>query len=189
MDVADAQRDVRITFLGGFAGQLVSGVLWCTSAALGTWGTPRQAIVTLLLGGFFIFPLTVLSLRLLGHRARLHPDNPFNQLAIQVAFTLPLTLPVVGAATMYRLEWFYPAFMIALGAHYLPFTFLYGMPMFAGVCAVLVGGGVALGMWGPGSFALGGWVTAVVLVAAGIAGRVLVARERQTGEEAVGATV
>ena len=26
--IADAQRDVRTTFLGGFPGQLVSGALW-----------------------------------------------------------------------------------------------------------------------------------------------------------------
>lgn len=123
-------------------------------------------------------------LRLSGHRAKLHPDNPMNQLAVQVAITLPLTLPLVGAATLYRLEWFFPSFMIVLGAHYLPFTFLYGMPIFAGLCAVLVGGGLTLGMWPPGSFALGGWVTGVVLVVAGVAGRLLVAGE---GVEIAGA--
>ena len=98
MHVADAQRDVRSTFLGGFAGQLVSAALWFASAALGTWGTPRQAILMLVLGGFFIFPLTGLSLRVTGHGARLQRENPLNQLAMQVAFTLPLTLPLVGAA-------------------------------------------------------------------------------------------
>ncbi len=41
-----------------------------------------------------------------------------------MAFTLPLSLPVVGAAALYRLEWFYPAFMVVLGAHYLAFAFL-----------------------------------------------------------------
>lgn len=30
--VADAQRDVRRTFLGGFPGQMVSGGLWLLSA-------------------------------------------------------------------------------------------------------------------------------------------------------------
>jgi hypothetical protein len=169
---------VRLTFLGGFAGQLVSGALWFASAALGTWGAPRQAILMLVIGGFFIFPLTWLSLRLTGHKAQLQPGNPLNQLAMQVAFTLPLTLPVVGAATLYQLDWFYPSFMIVLGAHYLPFTFLYGMPLFIGLCAALVGAGVALGMWGPDSFPAGGWVTGGVLVVAGIVGRVQVSREQ-----------
>src|SRR5688500_12958240 len=43
MLIADAQRDVRSTFLGGSVGQLVSAVLWAASAALATWGRPRQA--------------------------------------------------------------------------------------------------------------------------------------------------
>jgi hypothetical protein len=181
MNVADAQRDVRFTFRGGFAGQLVSAALWLTSAALGTWDTPRRAILSLVIGGFFIFPLTWLSLRVTGHRARLQPSNPFNQLAVQVAFALPLTLPLVGAATLYRLEWFYPAFMVALGAHYLPFAFLYGMPMFMGLCGALVGAGLALGLRGPASFALGAWVTGGLLIVAAFVGRVLVAREERKG--------
>ena len=33
MVVADAQREVRVTFLGGFISQLVSGIFWLASAA------------------------------------------------------------------------------------------------------------------------------------------------------------
>ncbi len=40
---------------------------------------------------------------------------------------MDVTLPLVAAATLYRLGWFYPAFMIVLGAHYFPFAFLYGL--------------------------------------------------------------
>lgn len=177
MEISEAQRDVRITYVGGFMGQLVSSCLWLAAAALGTWGTPRQAIVTLVVGGFFIFPLTWVGLRLTGHPARTRPGNPLKQLAVQVAFTLPLVLPLVGAATLHRLDWFFPSFMIALGAHYLPFTFLYGMKLYAGLCAVLVAGGLTLGLWGPASFALGGWVTGVVLLAAALLGRIAVGRE------------
>lgn len=171
MDVTAAQREVRTTFLGGSVGQLVSGVLWLGSAALATWGTPRQAILLLVVGGFFIFPATQLGLRLMGRPASLSRRNPLNGLAMQVAFTLPLSLPVVGAAALYRLEWFYPAFMIVLGAHYLPFVFLYGMRMFAALAALLVGGGVAIGLWASDGLALGAWLTAAVLLAFAAAGR------------------
>ena len=60
MVVADAQRDVRLTFMGGFPGQTVSGAIWLLSAALGTWASPRMAILVLVVGGVFIFPLTQL---------------------------------------------------------------------------------------------------------------------------------
>jgi hypothetical protein len=181
MHVADAQREVRTVFLGGFMGQLISGALWLASAALATWGTPRQAIAVLVVGGFFIFPLTQLGLRLLGHRGALSKENPLHGLGMQVAFTLPLSLPVVGAAALYRLEWFYPAFMVVLGAHYLPFVFLYGMRMFAVLCALLVSVGMWLATRGPTPFPAGAWITGVLLLAFAFLGLALVEREGGAG--------
>lgn len=57
-------------------GQLVSGVLWLASAAAATWTTPRAGILLLVIGGFFIFPLTTLGLRLLGGPWTLSAENP-----------------------------------------------------------------------------------------------------------------
>src|SRR5690606_34248871 len=71
MLVEDAQREVRLTFVGGAVGQLVSALVWATSAAFATWGTPRQAITVLVVGGVFIFPLTQLGLRLAGRKSAL----------------------------------------------------------------------------------------------------------------------
>ena len=164
MNISDAQRDVRTTFLGGFAGQLVSSLIWFLSAALATWYTSTSAIILLVIGGIFIFPLTQLLLRLMGRPSSLAKGHPMNQLAMQVAFTLPLNLLLVAAATAYRLNWFYPAFMIALGTHYLPFIFLYGMWQFGALAAILLGGGVTLALYLPSTFSLGGWFTAVVLL-------------------------
>ena len=174
MDVAEAQREVRTTFLGGFMGQLVSGLLWLASASLATWGTPRQAILCLVVGGVFIYPATRLGLRLIGARDTVSPDNPLMGLGMQVALVLPLALPVVGGAALYRLEWFYPAFMIVLGAHYLPFVFLYGMKLFGLLAGVLIVGGVALGSFAQGSFAAGAWLTGATLLVFAALGRLAV---------------
>ncbi len=61
--------------------------------------------------------------------------------------------------------------MITLGAHYLPFVFLYGMRQFAGLCAVLVMSGVAIGMYLPTPLSLGAWLTAAVLFLFAFVGR------------------
>ncbi len=66
MNISDAQRDSRRVFLGGFAGQLVSSLVWFLSAILASWQSRKTAIIALLVGGFFIFPLTQLLLRLMG---------------------------------------------------------------------------------------------------------------------------
>lgn len=53
--------------------------------------------------------------------------NPLGPLGMQVAFIIPCSYPVIGAAVLHNVNWFYPAFMVIVGAHYLPFVFLYGM--------------------------------------------------------------
>ena len=171
MEIAQAQHDVRTTFLGGFVGSLVSAVIWAASAALATWSTPRHAIVSLVAGGFFIFPLTQLVLRLMGRPSGLPKGHPMNALAMQIAFTMPMNVLIVLAAATCRLDWFYPACMIALGAHYLPFVFLYGMWEFGALGVTLIGAGFIMGAYLPVPFAAGGWCAAAILFVFAFVGR------------------
>ena len=171
MEIVEAQRDVRTTFIGGFAGQLVASGVWFLSAASSTWCSFRTGVLVLVVGGMFIFPLTQLLLRLMRRPSSLPKRHPMNGLAMQVAFTLPLTLPLVYATTVYRHSWFYPAFMIAVGSHYLPFIFLYGMWQFGVLAALLIGSGLIIGMYLPTALSLGGWLTAMVLLVFAFIGR------------------
>lgn len=164
LTIAEAQRDVRATFLGGFPAHLVVAAIWFASAALGTWISVRAAIVTLVFGGMFIFPLTQLVLRLMGRPASLPKGHPMNALAMQTAFIIPLCLPLVGAAALHRLAWFYPAFMIVAGVHYLPFITLYGMRAYAALAAILIAAGLVIGLYVPVPFALCGWLAAALFL-------------------------
>lgn len=175
MDIADAQREVRTVSRGGFIGQLVGGTVWLLSAALSTWRSPAAGIVALLVGGVLIFPLTVLGLRVVYGRVSLSASNPMGQLGAQIACTI--NLPLVGAATLYRLDWFYPACLLAVGSHFVPFVFLYGMRMFAVMAAALVASGLVIGLYLPPSFALGGWIGAGVLLLFAFLGRAVVEKE------------
>lgn len=177
MLVADAQQEVRVVFVGGFWGQLVSSTVWLISAALATWATPRAAILELVLSGFFIFPATQVLLRLTGRRSSLTRENPLGKLAMQIAFTLPLTMLLLVPVTTFRLDLFYPAFMILLGAHYLPFTFLYGMRMFIPFSAILVSFGLVIPHFFPGSFSPGAWVAGLTLMIFAWIGRISVQNE------------
>jgi len=178
--IEEGQREVRTMFLGGFPGQLSSAFFWTASAAAGVWGSKRLAILILVLGGAFIFPVAQLILRLMGRPATLSPGNPFNQLAMQVAFLVPLLLPLVGAATLHRLNWFYPALMIVVGAHYLPFCFLYGMRAFAVLGGLMLVAGLMIGTYASSSFTLGAWVSVVLLLAFAAYGLQVSGRETAT---------
>jgi hypothetical protein len=163
MDIQDAQRESRSVYIGGFWGQLVSSLIWLVSAAVGTWVTPKASILTVLIGGFFIFPLTQLMLRLSGRRASLSRENAFNYLGMQVAFVLPLSMLLLLPVGLYNLNWFFPGLMVLLGAHYLPFGTLYGMRMFLFLAGILIAAGVVIALYFSGTFSLGAWVGGLAL--------------------------
>lgn len=177
--LAEHQLAMRRTFRGGLHGQLVSAVLWAASAALATWGSHRLAMIELVVGGFFIFPLTLLALRLSGTDTRANASNPLNLLGMQVAFTVPLALPIVLTLAHFSPRLFYPAMMMVVGAHYLPFVTLYGMRHWLVLAAALLVGGYALGWLVPMGFAFGAWATAALLVVFALVGRSLVVAEEK----------
>ncbi len=164
MEIHTAQLETRTVFINGSVGQAVSGLIWLASAALATWVSDQAGIIVLVFGGMTIFPLTQLALRLMGHRSAMSKENPFNALAMQVAFIVPLLLPVIYMASRANINWFYPAFMIVVGAHYLPFITLYGMWQFGVLGSVLLAGGILCGIFAPHAFTPGGWLTAAALL-------------------------
>jgi len=163
MLVQDAQREVRTVFVGGFWGQLVSSIIWLASAALAMWVSPKAGIWAAVVPGFFIYPLTLLVLRLGGGRTSLSPDNPLGKLGMQIAFAGAAPMLLLVPVTQLRLTLFYPALLVIVGAHYFPFTFLYGMRIFMPLAAAMTGCGVLLAFYAPGSFSLGGWIGGGIL--------------------------
>ncbi|MHB1134471.1 MAG: DUF7010 family protein [Chloroflexota bacterium] len=164
MILSDAQREVRSVFLGGAVGQLVTGLIWLLSAALSTLVGQREGILALVFGGMFIFPLTQLALRLTGRAASLRRENPLGQLILLSTVAMGATYPLIYAATAYNLNWFYPAFMIVVGAHYLSFVFAYGMWQYGGLAVALIGGGLVLALYFSTTFSAGGWLAGLTLL-------------------------
>jgi hypothetical protein len=177
MFIKEAQREVRSAFFGGFVGQLIAGIIWALSAAVSTWGTPRLGMAVLFFVSMLLFPLTQLTLKLMGRPTKLSPENTLNQLAMQIAFTVPIGFLLVGAATLYRENWFYPASMVVVGAHYLPFIFLYGMPQFGILAGLLIAGGIGIGLYGPDIFSLGGWISVIIFIIFAFIGRSVILGE------------
>ncbi|HKJ27527.1 MAG TPA: hypothetical protein VJ965_07810 [Anaerolineales bacterium] len=169
---------MRFAFLGGFAGQLVSGLIWLAAAAVSTWHQTSTGMAALFFGCMLIFPLTQATLKLLGLPARVSDENLLWGLGSQVAFTVPINFLLVGAATLHQENWFFPAALIVVGAHYFPFITLYGMKLFAALAGVMTSVGAFLGLYYPGSFSLGGWIGAGTMILFAFIGRALVLKEQ-----------
>ena len=182
MHVKDAQAESRTIFVGGFLGQLVTSALWLASAALGAWVSPREAIVELVFGGFFIFPITQLVLRISGRPASLSRENPLGHLAMQIAFTVPIGMLLLVPLTEFHQNLFYPALLVIVGAHYLPFIFLYGMRAYGALSVIMIGTGIVTAMYFPDPFSLGGWIGGLTLFVFAWILRALVQPELRTKE-------
>jgi len=116
-------------------------------------------------------------LRLSGRPASLSRENLFNSLGMQVAFVLPLSMLLLLPVTLYRLHWFFPALMILLGAHYLPFATLYGMRMFLFLAAILIAAGTLIALYFSATFSLGAWIGGAALFAFAWLGRSIAAAD------------
>ena len=177
MEIQDAQREVRSVFVGGFWGQLVSSIIWLAAAALGTWASPKASILAAVIGGFFIFPLTLMLLHLSGGRTSLSKENAFYSLGREVAFVLPFSMLLLIPIGQYDLNLFFPALMILLGAHYLPFATMYGMRMFLFLAGILIAMGMVVAHWFSATFSLGAWLAGLALFVFAWLGRSIATRE------------
>lgn len=164
----EAQREMRQVYLGGSVGTFVSALVWAASAAAGMASGRNAAMLVLIVGGMFIFPLTLLFLRAAGRRTAVNRANPLPALAMQVAFTVPLAIPLILTAARATPDAFYAGFLIVVGAHYLPFITLYGQPLFALPAALLLAGGMLLPRLPGGTFERGGWLGAGLLLVSGV---------------------
>jgi hypothetical protein len=59
MNFSEAQQDMRRAYYDGATGVMVSATVWLIAAMVAWQSTPGKAIAALLIGGMFIFPLSV----------------------------------------------------------------------------------------------------------------------------------
>jgi hypothetical protein len=130
MTIAEAQRDIRLAYYGGATGLFASATAWLAASVAAVISTPGVAILTLLVGGMLIFPVSVLLSKTLGRSGAHSKINPLGPLALESTFWMLLGIPVAYAASLFRVEWFFPAMLLTIGGRYLTFATLYGMRIY-----------------------------------------------------------
>jgi len=163
-ELYDQHTEYRHCHLGGAVYLGVEGVLWLISAAFGAVGRIPIAMIILLIGGMFIHPIAAGCSRLL----RLSSPDESNRLPVLntwIALTIPLGLPLIFMATAGgREHLFFPAFAVLVGAHWLPFAYIYSMKSFLVIAGILVLTGVLFGFIFVQSFSACGFVAGGVLL-------------------------
>ncbi len=144
MSVADAQRDMRFAYYNGATGAVVSATAWLTAAIIVTYSGPVAGIVALLVGGVFIFPVSVLLDKLLQRPGQHSPGNPLGPLAMEGTIWMILAMAVAVGVAVHRVDWFFPAMLLIIGGRYLTFATLYGLKTYWVFGATLAASAVAL---------------------------------------------
>jgi hypothetical protein len=147
---------------------------------MGTWVTPKASILTAVIGGAFIFPLIKMMLRLSGRPTSVSKENQFNMLGMQVALVGPFSMLLLIPVALFNLNWFFPALMVLMGAHYLPFATLYGMRMFLFLAGILMAEGVVIAQYFSGTFSPGAWIAGLTLFVFAWIGRSIATSEAKT---------
>ena len=144
MNFGEAQQDMRRAYYDGATGVIVSATVWLIAALVAWQSTPRSAIGALLIGGMFIFPLSVALSKLLGRSGVHSKENPLSPLATTCTLWMLLVIPLAYGVSLHKIEWFFPAMMLIIGGRYLTFAILYGLRTYYFFGAVLSVAGITL---------------------------------------------
>ena len=117
---------MRNAYLGGSTGALCSATAWFAAGLATMFHSPKAGIITLLIGGMVIFPASVVLSKILGHTGKHASDNPLAPLAIYGTIWMLVSIPIAIGASLYRIEWFFPAMLLIIGGRYMTFDTLYG---------------------------------------------------------------
>ena len=130
MSFKEFQKDMRIAYLGGGTGILVSGIVWLISGLAGMYLTKETSILTFFIGGILIYPLGVFSAKLLNRSGKHQKNNPLAQLATESTAILFVGLFIAYSIFQIQKLWFFPVMLMIIGVRYLVFQSIYGMRIY-----------------------------------------------------------
>ncbi len=121
-----AQNDMCKGYANGSIGVIVSGVTWLISAFIANQQSPNKAIWMLFFGGMFIYPISMLISKLIGHSGTHTKGNQLGNLAMEGTVWMIMCLPLAFGLSLQQTEWFFQAMLLIIGGRYLTFATIYG---------------------------------------------------------------
>ncbi|MBC5774807.1 hypothetical protein H8S95_12090 [Pontibacter sp. KCTC 32443] len=126
----NAQQDMREAYLNGYPGVVVSGMVWLISAFVAMYVSPDKAVWSLLVGGIFIHPVSMLLNKVLGAAGAHARSNPLGKLAMEGTVFMIMCLPLAYGLSFQKVEWFFQGMLLIIGGRYLHFVTLYGSRLY-----------------------------------------------------------
>lgn len=130
MDFKDFQKDMRVAYLGGGTGILVSALIWLISGIVAVYSTKETSILIFFLGGMLIYPLGIFSAKLFNRSGKHQKNNPLALLAFESTAILFVGLFISYSVFQIQKLWFFPIMLMIIGVRYLVFQSIYGMKIY-----------------------------------------------------------
>jgi len=130
MDVKEAQKDMRLAYLGGSPGALVSGLAWLIAGILAIYTSKEISILVFFLGGMLIHPVGIILSKIFKRTGKHKADNPLAKLAIECTLILFIGLFIAYVVFQIRAEWFFSVMLMIIGSRYVLFQTIYGMKIY-----------------------------------------------------------
>lgn len=121
---------MRYAYYDGAPGILVSGLVWIAATLVCFLIGMNQAVWTLLIGGAFIYPVSVLATKAMGRPAKTSASNALNQLGMASTIWLILCCAMAYGLFLFKPSLFFPTMMVTIGSRYLVFASIYGRSIF-----------------------------------------------------------
>jgi hypothetical protein len=125
-----AQTDMRKSYADGSIGILVSGTIWLISAIVTAQLSAKHGIWALIIGGMFIFPLSIVVGKLFRLSGTHQKGNPLGSLAMESTIFMLMCLPLAYGLSFEHSEWFFQGMLMIIGGRYLSFASIYGTKLY-----------------------------------------------------------
>jgi hypothetical protein len=160
----DFSGELRQTYLGAVPHTLCTAIVWISCGLWGYYVSKYEAMIIFIVAGTFIFPGGELIRKIMRAPNVLSKENRLPQLFTLMAFTIPLSYPLVYLIVKNNINLFFSSFTILIGAHYLPFIYGYRMYTFGLLASLLVTLGTYFSVQHPNEFSLPALIAGAILL-------------------------
>jgi hypothetical protein len=164
----DFTTQLRRTYLGAAPHTFYTALIWLVGGIVGEFISTGWGILVFIIGASFTFPAGELIRRAMRVPNLMSKENQLGKLFTLSAFGIPLCYPLIYLVCKSNVNYFFPAFSILIGAHYLIFIYGYGMLTFGILSLLLVAQGTITSMYYQDQFAMSAYLTSLTLFVFGI---------------------
>lgn len=173
----DYVTQLRRTYLGAAPHTFYIAFVWLMGGLVGEHVSKGQGILFFIVASSFTFPAGEMIRRIMGVPNLMSKENNLGKMFMLSAFGIPLCYPIIYLVCKGNINYFFPAFSILVGVHYLIFIYGYGMITFGILSILLVVQGTATAVFYSDQFAMSAYLTSITLFIFGILHLVQVKKE------------